>query len=134
MKTYSMISSYQNDSWSFSVHVDVFSVGTNQDTLDQCRVTHQNPIRSQHVLFDKHLLTCFIKVKETLGCEIEKFKQQLLMHHVLSQPQTCLFNDVTTVGDEDMRKCIKHDDRCVPRHNRLLSVFDLCDAFSLLKN
>ena len=59
----------------------------------------------------------YSKVREVMGCEIEKYKQILLLKHVLTQPETCLYNDVLTLGDDTSRKCIKHDKACVSGHD-----------------
>eukprot|EP00434_Breviolum_minutum_P030986 symbB.v1.2.027404.t1/scaffold2808.1/size69842/6 len=67
-----------------------------------------------------------IAVREVMGCEIEKYKQILLLKHVLTQPETCLYNDVLTLGDDTLRKCIKHDKACVLRKN----IFTMGSGFS----
>lgn len=55
------------------------------------------------------------KVTESMACEIEKWKQQVLNRYILTGSAACLFNDVTALSDDDMRKCIRHDAACATR-------------------
>ena len=49
-----------------------------------------------------------------MGCEIEKWKQNLLMGQVFRDHHTCMFTDVTVIGDDTSRHCVKHNGPCVP--------------------
>ncbi len=49
-----------------------------------------------------------------MGCELEKWKQSLLMGQVFKEHSTCMFTDVTMIGDDTNRHCLKHNGACVP--------------------
>lgn len=56
--------------------------------------------------------TCVLEVYSEMACEIEKWKQALLMYHVLG-PDTCVFADVTLLDNEKERHCVRHKEACV---------------------
>ncbi|CAK8999629.1 unnamed protein product [Durusdinium trenchii] len=56
-------------------------------------------------------LSLLLTVDFLFACEIEKFKQRMLVDHVLDR-DTCLFEDLTKMTSQTERKCVRHQRAC----------------------
>ena len=54
-----------------------------------------------------------VKAEHQMACENDKFKQKLLLKHVLPDDNICIFADVTCLTSDD-RHCIRHAKPCEP--------------------
>ncbi len=53
------------------------------------------------------------QVATAYACERCPYKQQFLLQTGACGDDGCLFDDATTLGDDEQRKCIRHDACCV---------------------
>ena len=60
-----------------------------------------------------YYLLSVTEVNVSFACEVEKFKQNLLIEQVLSGTHACLFADVTLIHDDTQRQCVRHGRACV---------------------
>ncbi|CAK9039627.1 unnamed protein product [Durusdinium trenchii] len=76
-------------------------------------------------------------VKELMASECEKWKQNLLSAHVITSRTSCLFADVTELGNADARYCVKHKTNCaVPSKGNAMALGSgfSCKSLSKLQN